>query len=88
MRLGDGDTLTIEGLALDVIYTPGHTDDSYRFVMSDRVFTGGLSWWPVYWVRFMGNVVVERYLDPLLAPEPGKRGNYVTLLARAQVALP
>src|SRR6266513_986577 len=40
MRLCDGDTLTIEGLALDVIYTPGHTDDSYSFVMPDRVFTG------------------------------------------------
>jgi sulfur dioxygenase len=40
MRLGDGDRLTIEGLALDVIYTPGHTDDSYSFVMPDRVFTG------------------------------------------------
>ena len=31
MRLGEGDKLTIEGLALDVIYTPGHTDDSYSF---------------------------------------------------------
>jgi glyoxylase-like metal-dependent hydrolase (beta-lactamase superfamily II)/rhodanese-related sulfurtransferase len=40
MRLGDGDKLTIEGLALDVIYTPGHTDDSYSFLMRDRVFTG------------------------------------------------
>src|SRR5438445_4566040 len=40
MRLGEGDKLTIEGLALDVIYTPGHTDDSYSFVMPDRVFTG------------------------------------------------
>ena len=40
MRLGDGDKLTIEGLALDAIYTPGHTDDSYSFVMADRVFTG------------------------------------------------
>jgi sulfur dioxygenase len=40
MRLADGDKLTIEGLALDVIYTPGHTDDSYSFVMTDRVFTG------------------------------------------------
>jgi sulfur dioxygenase len=40
MRLGDGDQLTIEGVALDVIYTPGHTDDSYSFLMRDRVFTG------------------------------------------------
>ncbi|HET8995820.1 MAG TPA: MBL fold metallo-hydrolase [Acetobacteraceae bacterium] len=40
MRLSDGDTLRIEGLALDVIYTPGHTDDSYSFAMADRVFTG------------------------------------------------
>ncbi|HMA75377.1 MAG TPA: MBL fold metallo-hydrolase [Xanthobacteraceae bacterium] len=40
MRLSDGDKLTIEGLVLDAIYTPGHTDDSYSFVMPDRVFTG------------------------------------------------
>src|SRR5262245_34436773 len=40
MRLSDNDTLTIEGLSLDVIYTPGHTDDSYSFVLPDRVFTG------------------------------------------------
>ena len=40
IRLTDGDKLTIEGLSLDVIYTPGHTDDSYSFVMPDRVFTG------------------------------------------------
>jgi glyoxylase-like metal-dependent hydrolase (beta-lactamase superfamily II)/rhodanese-related sulfurtransferase len=40
MRLGDGDKVTIEGLCLDAIYTPGHTDDSYSYVMGDRVFTG------------------------------------------------
>lgn len=40
MRLADGEKLTIEGLALDVVYTPGHTDDSYSFIMPDRVFTG------------------------------------------------
>jgi len=40
MRLSEGDKLTIEGLALDVLYTPGHTDDSYSFLMRDRVFTG------------------------------------------------
>ncbi|HLH90680.1 MAG TPA: MBL fold metallo-hydrolase [Xanthobacteraceae bacterium] len=45
MRVAEGDRLTIEGVALDVLYTPGHTDDSYSFVMTnqalgDRVFTG------------------------------------------------
>src|SRR5262249_8523123 len=40
MRVAEGDRLTIEGLALDVLYTPGHTDDSYSFRMHDRVFTG------------------------------------------------
>jgi sulfur dioxygenase len=40
MRLSEGDKLTIEGLGLDVLYTPGHTDDSYSFLMQDRVFTG------------------------------------------------
>jgi sulfur dioxygenase len=40
MRLTEGDRLTIEGVALDVLYTPGHTDDSYSFLMRDRVFTG------------------------------------------------
>ena len=40
MRLADGERLEIEGVSLDVIYTPGHTDDSYSFAMSDRVFTG------------------------------------------------
>jgi glyoxylase-like metal-dependent hydrolase (beta-lactamase superfamily II) len=40
MRVTEGDTLTIEGLSMDVLYTPGHTDDSYSFLMKDRVFTG------------------------------------------------
>jgi len=40
MRVTEGDKLQIEGIALDVLYTPGHTDDSYSFLMGDRVFTG------------------------------------------------
>src|SRR5215470_16582791 len=40
MRVSDGDKLQIEGVTLDVLYTPGHTDDSYSFLMGDRVFTG------------------------------------------------
>jgi rhodanese-related sulfurtransferase len=40
MRVADGDAVAIEGLSLQTVYTPGHTDDSYSFVMGDRVFTG------------------------------------------------
>ena len=40
MRIADGDRLGIEGISLDVAYTPGHTDDCYSFIMPDRVFTG------------------------------------------------
>jgi sulfur dioxygenase len=40
MRVTEGDRIEIEGLSLDVLYTPGHTDDSYSFLMGDRVFTG------------------------------------------------
>jgi sulfur dioxygenase len=40
MRVTEGDRVQIEGLSLDVLYTPGHTDDSYSFLLDDRVFTG------------------------------------------------
>src|SRR6201982_3704441 len=40
MRVSDGDKVTIEGLTLDVMVPPGHTDDSYSYLMGDRVFTG------------------------------------------------
>ena len=40
MRVAEGDTIDVEGVRLEVLYTPGHTDDSCSFVMGDRVFTG------------------------------------------------
>src|ERR1700728_3160095 len=40
MRVAEGDRVEIEGVRLDVLYTPGHTDDSYSFLLDDRVFTG------------------------------------------------
>ncbi|MBO6783545.1 MAG: MBL fold metallo-hydrolase [Alphaproteobacteria bacterium] len=40
MRVSEGDTIDVDGVSLDVIYTPGHTNDSYSFLMGDRVFTG------------------------------------------------
>ncbi|MBB3308350.1 glyoxylase-like metal-dependent hydrolase (beta-lactamase superfamily II)/rhodanese-related sulfurtransferase [Rhizobium sp. BK196] len=40
MRVSEGDRVGIEGISLDVLYTPGHTDDSYSYLMGDRIFTG------------------------------------------------
>lgn len=40
VRVAEGDTITAGKVSLDVLYTPGHTDCSYSFVMPDRVFTG------------------------------------------------
>jgi len=40
MRIADGDRLQLEGVDLEALYTPGHTDDSFCFRMADRVFTG------------------------------------------------
>jgi len=39
-RVKDGEVIAVDGLKLRAMYTPGHTDDSYSFVMDDRVFTG------------------------------------------------
>ena len=39
-KFSDGERIKVGGLELRAIYTPGHTDDSYSFVMNDRVFTG------------------------------------------------
>ena len=40
MRVSDGERIIIEGIELDAIHTPGHTDDSYSFLLGDRLFTG------------------------------------------------
>ena len=40
MRVADGDPVEIEGVSLRALHTPGHTAESYSFVMEDRVFTG------------------------------------------------
>lgn len=55
---------------------------------ADRVLTAGLSWWPRQWLRAMGNVLFETFDDPLLAPEVGRKGRYVTLVGRLQLRIP
>ncbi len=53
-----------------------------------KTFTSGLSWWPTRFLRLQGNLLVERYDDALRAPEPGRQGNYVSFVGRAQVHIP
>ena len=56
IRVTDSDRVEIEGISLDVAYTPGHTDDSYSFILPEsrihgrhpadpRHRTNGLSEW-------------------------------------------
>jgi len=40
MFVKDNEKINIENIELISIYTPGHTDCSYSFLMNDRVFTG------------------------------------------------
>ena len=40
IRVKDNEKIKIENIELISIYTPGHTDCSYSFLMNDRVFTG------------------------------------------------
>ena len=39
-RFGDGEKLDLDGVDIRAVYTPGHTDDSYSFLLPDRVLTG------------------------------------------------
>jgi len=40
LKVKDNEKINVENIELKAIYTPGHTDCSYCYVMNDRVFTG------------------------------------------------
>ena len=40
LKIKDNEKINIENIELKAIYTPGHTDCSYSYLMNDRVFTG------------------------------------------------
>jgi len=40
MSFTEGARLCVDRLCLEVLYTPGHTGDSYSLLLPDRVFTG------------------------------------------------
>ena len=40
LKISDNENIKVENIELKAIYTPGHTDCSYSYLMNDRVFTG------------------------------------------------
>ena len=40
LKIKDNEKINIENIEFRAIYTPGHTDCSYSYLMNDRVFTG------------------------------------------------
>ena len=40
IKVKDNEKIKIENIELSSMYTPGHTDCSYSFLMKDRIFTG------------------------------------------------
>lgn len=40
MKVSDSELINIDNLEIRTIYTPGHTKDSYSFLMDDRLFSG------------------------------------------------
>lgn len=50
--------------------------------------TAGLNYWASNFLKFQGNALWESYSDPLIAPVPGNKGRYFTLVGRIQVMVP
>ena len=40
VKIKDNEKIKLENIEIKAIYTPGHTDCSYSYLMKDRVFTG------------------------------------------------
>ena len=40
LKVNDNENIKLENIELKTLYTPGHTDCSYSYLMNDRVFTG------------------------------------------------
>ncbi len=39
LKITENQVINVDGLKLIAMYTPGHTNESFSFVMDDRVFT-------------------------------------------------
>jgi hypothetical protein len=50
--------------------------------------TAGLSWWPIKWIRLVGDASWEWFRPSEIAPETEREGSYCTIAARLQLRLP
>jgi phosphate-selective porin len=48
----------------------------------------GVNYWASNFMKLQGSALWESYNDPLIAPSPGKKGRYFTLVARIQFMIP
>lgn len=83
----------VEGLKFDDTGDPsgfaGYGNRTRNIAPSGAtVIAGGLNYWASSFLRFQGNAIWESYNDPLIAPVPGNKGRYFTLLGRIQVMVP
>lgn len=83
----------IEGLKFDDTGDPsgfaGYGNRTRNIAPSGAtVIAGGLNYWASNFLKFQGNAIWESYNDPLIAPVPGNKGRYFTLLGRIQVMVP
>lgn len=100
MRVREGDRIDVDGVSLDVLYTPGHTDDSYSFVMPDRVFTGDTlliggtgrtdfqNGDPAQAYDSLFNKLLKLPESTLVYPAHDYRGNTVSTIARERAENP
>ena len=40
MQVKDNESVDIENIQLKALHTPGHTNDSFSYLMNDRIFSG------------------------------------------------
>lgn len=83
----------IEGLKFDDTGDPsgfaGYGNRTRNIAPSGATATAvGLNYWASNFLKFQGNALWESYNDPLIAPIPGNKGRYFTLLGRIQVMVP
>lgn len=83
----------IEGLKFDDTGDPsgfaGYGNRTRNIAPSGATaIAAGLNYWASDFLKFQGNALWESYNDPLIAPVPGNKGRYFTLVGRIQVMIP